>query len=254
MTTILYKWRIWCDDESAYVFRWLEAGDGEPTTCPNNSSHTISSGLNRIVEIRNPDEVVIKQELVATGGHYQWVSKAFDAIANSTTTHSFSYPLDVNVIQATFIAAQENVGDVWTWALNPNTTIGSLTSNASIGDTVLNVSSTVTENAKVGYNITLTDGTNTNDLGQVVSIDSVNGTITTENATTNAFDFTTPTFVQVTVYFCKDMEFGHPWILEYGSAKITSTFLPANTNIVITYTNNHPTQDKRIVVYIEVMY
>jgi hypothetical protein len=51
--TIVNKYRIWCNTESANVFGWAET---EPTTCPNNTGHSIDTSKTAIVEIqgRNP--------------------------------------------------------------------------------------------------------------------------------------------------------------------------------------------------------
>lgn len=249
----LYKWRIYCETESSFQYWWLEDGDNPPTTCPNNSSHTISSVKSIIDEIEDT-EVSIKQETVKTGKNYRWDTKSFDALANSTTTFEFSYPTDVSVLEAQFISAAENKGDVWSWVIAENTTVGAITSDVNIGDTVLNVSSTVVQNVKIGFNINLFNGTTTEQLGQVKTIDIINQTITIETPSTVSFLASTPTYVRISIYFIKDSEFGHPWNHVYGGGKIQSSYVPANTSVKVYYINNSPTVDKRIVVNIELLY
>jgi len=39
--TVVNKWRLRCQDEGADVHWWLEEGAAAPTTCPNDSGHTI---------------------------------------------------------------------------------------------------------------------------------------------------------------------------------------------------------------------
>lgn len=45
--TDLYKYRVYCDTESQYVTTWMEA---ELTVCPNNNTHTITSGSITIID------------------------------------------------------------------------------------------------------------------------------------------------------------------------------------------------------------
>lgn len=47
MPKTLHRYRIWCVTENAYVYEWAET---EPTDCPNNNSHTITSSLTSIVD------------------------------------------------------------------------------------------------------------------------------------------------------------------------------------------------------------
>lgn len=57
----VYKYRVWCNTENAFFSAW---GESEPTTCPNNSGHTIdssktaivgSAGTSTSVSFKNPD-------------------------------------------------------------------------------------------------------------------------------------------------------------------------------------------------------
>lgn len=251
---ILYKWRVYCQDESAYQYWWLDQNQSEPTTCPNNSAHTITTVLTKIVQTRNAEVFEIKQEATPTGGNYMWDTQVFTALADQITEFSFSYPMDVSVLEAQFTSGEENVGDTWSWVISPNTTVGALTANVAIDDTVINVTSTVTANINVGFYVNLFDGVNTEELGRVLSIDSVSGTITTENASTTAFSAASPTYVRMNIYFMKDAEFGHPWNIVYGEGKILSSFVPAGTTVKVMYNNKSPTVDKRVVCNLEILY
>ena len=46
----LYKWRVYCETESSHQYEWLESSESEPTECPNDPDHTITSGSAAIVE------------------------------------------------------------------------------------------------------------------------------------------------------------------------------------------------------------
>lgn len=250
----LYKWRVYCEDDSKYEYVWLDENQAQPTTCPTNTGHTITSALTSVVETRDPNHVNIIQEDIVTGQNYTWDTQAFDALPNQITEYSFSYPMNISVIEARFVSATENEGDVWSWVIAPNTTIGALTANVSVSDTVINVSSTVTDNIKVGFFCNLFDGVNTEELGRVLAIDSEAGTITVETASTQAFSAASPTYVQMSIYFLKDVEIGHPWATVYGEGKIKSSYVPANTTVKVMYDNKHATDTKRIVCEMELLY
>lgn len=251
---ILYKWKIYCSTDSTYEYIWLDENQAQPTTCPTNTAHTIDTAQTSIVETRTSNNVNIIQEDIATGHNYLWDTKNFVALANQTTSYTFSYPFNVSVLEAQFISAEENTDDSWSWIIAPNTTIGALTANVEIDDTVINVSPTVTSNIKIGFWVNLFDGVNTEELGRVLEIDGSAGTITVENASTQAFSAISPTYVRINIYFMKDAVFGHPWLTVYGEGKIKSSYVPANTLVEVKYTNNSPTTDKKIVCMIEILY
>jgi len=39
----LYKYRVYCSTDSKHEYTWVDEADGEPTTCPTNTSHTIDT-------------------------------------------------------------------------------------------------------------------------------------------------------------------------------------------------------------------
>jgi hypothetical protein len=254
MSVTINKWRVWCTTESAYKYWWIESTLPTPTTCPTNTAHTVNTGLTMLVDKYDPNVVNINQEVTPTGGRYRFDSKAFTATADTTTLFSFSFPINISMLEGSFVSSDENRGDMWSWIVSENTTVGAITASVGIGDTVINVSSTVCTYASIGYEIRLFNGTISENLGRVLSIDTANHRVTMETASTQAFSPATPTYVQMSVVFMRDCEFGSPWVYEYGSSKIKSSYIPANTVIKVYYTNRHATQDKRIVVHMEYLY
>jgi len=250
----LHKWRVYCVTDSKYEYTWLDENQSTPTTCPTNTAHTIDTSQVTIVDTRDSNIVNINQEDTTTGQHFLWDTQTFTALANQTTSYSFSYPMNVSVIEAQYVSALENVGDSWSWIIAPNTIVGAITWQVDVGNTIINVTSTVTDNIKVGYYVNLFDGVNTEDLGRVLSVDPVLGSITVETPSTQSFSAASPTYVRMNIYFMKDAVFGHPWLTVFGEGKIKSSFVPANTVVQVNYTNNDVATDKEITVYIELMY
>lgn len=254
MSDILNKWRIYCETDAIYEYIWVSDDDPNPTTCPTNTSHTITSSLTRIVETREPSVVTISQESTKTGSHYEWVSIQFDAIANTTTTYTFSYPYAINILSAMVQTGVENKGDTLSWYMTKDSVIGTITSDVAAEDTVINVSSTVTDTIHVGFMVNLYDGVNTDICGRVVLTDADAGTITVSIASTQIFLAVTPTYVRMTVPFLDKVEMGHPSRWQIGDSKINSSYVPADTIATCEYTNNHETQDKRATMYMEILY
>jgi hypothetical protein len=249
--TSVNRWRVFCSTEASYQYWWLSSTASEPTTCPNDSAHTLS-GTSTIVETIDKSVVQVSQELVETGSHYLWSTQAFTALANATTTHSFSYPFPTSLLCAQFISREENVGDTWTWTIAENGVIGTITSPVALSDTVINVSSTVFSVLAVGFHMNLFNGVNTAQLGRVLSMDSVAGTVTVE--TPSSFAFSIPTYVRMAIIFMKDSEIGAPGEYKHGATKIQSSTLPINVIVRIHYTNKSLTTDKRIVCNVELLY
>ena len=241
---------IWCTNESAYKYWWLDSTASAPTVCPTNTLHTVNTPL--IVDTISPNVVNINQEAVPTGEHYRFDTKAFTATANTTTLYSFSFPIPVSLFEGSFVSSVDNRGDTWSWIVSENTTVGALTATANENDTVLSVSSTVVQYVEKGFEVRLVSGGTSQNLGLVLAVDELNNTITVQTACTQTFN--AGTYVQMSIVFMRDCEFGHPWVYEYGSSKIKSSYIPANTIIKVYYTNNSPDTDKRIVVNMEYLY
>lgn len=52
MTSIVHKYRVWCDTDGKYVTVW---GESEPTSCPENTGHTIDTTKTTILQTISED-------------------------------------------------------------------------------------------------------------------------------------------------------------------------------------------------------
>jgi hypothetical protein len=255
-STEKFYWKIWCNTTSSWEYTWKLDIDGPPVYCPTNASHTIDTSLSKITSVLDTvgTPIQIVQEVRQTGGNFRWDSIAFTAIANTTTTHTFSYPIPITVMSAEWQTAAENTGDIVSWTISKNTIIGAITTNVTIGDTVIYVSATVTANIKVGFLVNLYNGVDTDKLGIVKSINTITGTITTETAATINFLASSPTYVRMGVPFLLEVELGHPMQMQIGQAKVMGSYVPANTVVTCEYENKSVSGDKRICAHIELLY
>jgi hypothetical protein len=104
-----------------------------------------------------------------------------------------------------------------------------------------------------GYNLSLTDGVNTDDCGRVVNINNTTSTVTFDVATTHAFSHTSPTYVRQTVRVIDDFTLGPKWLVSIGDSKIGGAYVPPNTIVRTIYTNKGNTS-KVLYAQIEYLY
>lgn len=246
-TETVYKYRIYCNTEAANVYSWAES---EPTTCPNNTSHSINTSSISVVDERGSNTVKIKEEEVATGGYICIENKVINIATgpdvDTVTVHSWPYP--VSVLGLFFLTYDNNEGDVVRLEVPYRKIYGALTQDVSEGDTVINVSSTVMDNISLGFYVILDNGTTTNYLGRVFAIDRDNSQITVETAATDAFLAATPTYVRVSVKKINDYEIGPAGRYTIG-ASVGASYVPANEVVYLTYTNKTAETKKILVNY-----
>ena len=244
--SVVYQYRIYCITEG-HVYEWNTI---EPTTCPNNTAHTINPNSISIVDQISSNEVKIQQESVPTGGNFRAETfKIIAATGPAMTVSQMSWPFNVSLLQASFTTDSTNQGDNVTVEIPSNLPIGAITQNVNQGDTVINVSSSVITNIMIGYCIILSDGTNTNDLGRIIAIDTVNNRVTMEVAAVNSFVVATPTVVGLTIRPVSNFQFGPPQTYNLGQSSLGASSIPANIPVVVKYQNNGSSQKTIIFAY-----
>lgn len=236
--SVIHNWKYWCETESTWVYKW---SINQPTTCPNNNTHTITSDPLKIFKYGTISETTaeIKEEYIPTAKLFQTTQKKW-SIPASTGVHILPYDTKVypvNVLSASFVSRDEHTGDKIDVVVGHKTIVGVITADVSSSDTVINVNSTVLENSYLGEEIYLFDGVNTDNLGVIVAKDQGAGTITVNIAATQGFLAASPTYVQKSNYFVKDFEIGFPWKYEAGEDKIGASYVPAGTVIEFHYDN-----------------
>lgn len=195
-------------------------------------------------------------EFVSTSDHENDVINM--CIGKDTTVGSIT----ANVSPASAWTAQNyTAGDVVTdggkvFSCILNTVSNEITSNTiywSHGFEVP-VSQTVIDNCKIGYYVKLSDGTNTDDCGRVISVDTVNDKLYLETNLTNSFLAATPTYIKITVFNIKDYQIGPAWERKIGDSKIGGSTIPKNVSVQIDYENKSNTVVKTFVGTVEYLY
>jgi len=181
---------------------------------------------------------------------YKLYCVKFDALPNTVTTHTKTFINNVGILSSQMSVRENMLGDELKACVSPNTTVGVLTQPVSVGDTVFNVSSSVVKNLIIGLNIILTDGINTFDCGEIVTINTGNNTIKVE--TPSQYNYNVGAFVQFSFSFL-NMEIGTTGYMAIGTTKVGSTVVSKGSPLVFYYTNK-TSEVKRVVIYIEVLY
>ena len=117
------KYRVYCNDESAFVTGWSET---EPTVCFNNIAHAIDTNQTAIVDIQQPSEVRIAQTYddPLEGDSYFLFTNEFTVEPNSTTNLPIEIDVDSNVFIVHIYTKMESIGDCWSSYINKDTVIG----------------------------------------------------------------------------------------------------------------------------------
>lgn len=251
MTTLNY-YKIWCNTDEQWEYRWDTVA---PTVCPANNTHSVNTSSVTIEQQLSENQVTIKEENIPTGGNFIASSISFTAATGPgvTTTQDYSWPFPISVMSIKFLTDNVHRGDLATCSVGPNTIIGALAGTCATGATGATVTSTVIDNLMIGYTCHLFDGAQLHNCGRCLSVDTNASTITWETPTTTSFSALSPTYIQMTVYVVNPLLVGPPGLYTIGEDKIGGSYVPANTTVRVTYTNNH-TEPQDIYALVEMLY
>lgn len=217
--------------------------DSIPTTCPNNTGHTIDP--NQTIEYKS---LAAKQVTVIEKENGWFQSTCISHTIPSTTTppeitsFDMSWPSDIYLMSTKLYFETSSAGDSFNVICAPDTPLGVTTGTVSIGSTTIPVSTTVINNITRGLHVTLFDGNNRNELDRVTAIDVSNSTITVETATTN--EFMTGTAVLLNVHCVRNFDICSTMIapgngIEIGNRQLNGKIVNANTIMRFSYKNNN---------------
>lgn len=259
--SVLLKYAYTCDSGDYVDNEWRDEDDGEPTQCYVNSAHSVIMNSLRVVNRRDPNETVVKEENIPTNGNYAFDTIAFTATANSTTTYDIpdadKWKQPVNVTSIEYITKTEHEGDEFQVSIGVDNAVGPIAADITAGATSIVVASPLSmPYIMPGYKIKLSDGVNTDDVGEILSVNTSSREVVFDIATVNAFSAATPTNILITRVMAgrvRPIEIGPAWDYRAGDDKIGASYLPAGTNIRIVYINKTGV-DKRFVIKVNYLY
>ena len=232
----LYKWRIYCITEGLWTYGYSEDGVTGPTVCYTNNAHQVNTGsVNIDSTIENLRVEIVQQS--GTNQNYRVEARTLVIPANSTASDIHTWPYDICPLALFFNTSNANQGDIINSYISPETAIGYITANASIDDTVLNVSSTVPANIQLGFLVFLDNGTVVY-IGEVCAITDT--TITLSEGCPSAFSL--GSLVRISMNNVKDFVLQGNVNYELGKGVFTTSFLKKNVPVEMRYKNNSNTE------------
>lgn len=222
-----------------------------PTVCPNNNTHTIDPTGIRVVDTIVDKVVVIKQSTnVTVGPNFRVDCYTVNIPANATVTYDISYPYNICTYLVTYQATPENIGDSFDVIGAPDTICARLAADIEPGVTTLTLNP-VYVTLYPGYSLTITNGTDTDNLGEIKTYNIGTGVITFTNATTHSFVATN--IVRMSVYRVKCFNIVNGESFVIGRTKIDASGLPANVKVRFVY-RNKSNVDKTFNFFMEIGY
>jgi hypothetical protein len=233
------EYRVYCNHEEDF-FNVILSDGLAPTVCPNNNTHSIDGSKTYITKSYDPKVVSIREETTPTQGNH--LIKGYDYIINAginvVTVHDFQFNRPVSVLSLCITADSTQVNDILNVVAAPFTTIGLVISDLLIGGNTITVSPTVIAALNSGYYVRLTNGTNIQDFGEVLSIDPLTSQVTLEDESIyNFLGTSTMVFVQMTIPRLINFIIRTPGLIPFGNKKIGGTYIPNGTILRISYTN-----------------
>lgn len=238
MPLTVKKYNCYCLVEEKFVSTWA---DSVPKVCPNNKDHPIDENNIAILDSMNTQSVFIQGKAYDAnkiGGQYFYHGNILNIGVDDITFQDVLFKIPSTIFGLTFMSSEVHRGDFIDITVNPNTLCGTITAPVNPGDTVINMDANVLNNMKLGWYLTLDNGQGTtNDLGMILDINAVEGTVTVDKpAKTNFAPWLT--MVQFTIYMVKDFAITEPTLYSIGYGGQAGVDVPGGTVFRMVYHNN----------------
>lgn len=238
--TTLYQWRVYCTTDQKYETVWSET---QPSSCPANPiEHVIDASQTSIVQTIDDNIVTIQEELISTQGLFTAKGYKYEipaSVAGDVTIINLTWKRPITLLNGDFDAVLGNVGDVINAFAVPISPIGYITAQVAPGATVIHVSPTVKEYIYMGFLVTLTDGVQTQEMGECMAIDKVNNTITVETPSAFSFSPSSPTYVKITARVVENLNISTARTYDFARKKMGGKSLQSGVAFSIAYKNNN---------------
>lgn len=229
MASILNEYEFYCT-----VHGWVQVwSDTQPTKCPRNEADVINPDSFMIINSTALNIVKIAQESISTGGNYKCRGYSFTALANQTTTYSFSWPFRITISCAYIQTDTSQLGDVLEVIIAPKTIVGAVTAPVTSGTNSFTVSDTVLQHIMIGYELFIANEF----LGEIVTI--VGSVVTTVNNV--AADYNPGSLVAFQIKLVDSYILGNPPGNILGSVEIAGKSIPPGIAAHVNYINNSST-------------
>lgn len=188
-------------------------------------------------------EVVVQEESTKTGGHFQSFTVPLLSDSLAVTVHDEVMFVDTSALAIHYVTLREHTGDMFSVHVAPDTPVGAIVADVSIGDTVIYVSPDVFTYAYKGPCLaSLSDGVNSEPLGRIKSLNPEASTVTVETPSTQAFTAAPipNTYFRITAALLHNSQIGPPWEYIVGESKIGGSYVKEGVTVRTIYTNRSP--------------
>jgi hypothetical protein len=205
----------------------------------NNSGHDSAAEVLSVKVIEEPTYVTVDRTIKTESIELE----------SGESSKQISFPYPVVLLGGEFHCKAENVKDRCQLVVNPDGVVGITEAVIASGLNEINLPATVMPYAFKGYTLKLTDGTNTDNLGEIISTSNQNP-LTTENPTTREWGIGTQIIIEY--YVIPHIYFDAPVIYHIGKNSNSGSIVQANIPIEFRYFNdNNITKDVKISFMIE---
>ena len=240
------NWRIFCATESKYVETFIKQGEPIPIRCPNNTDHSVS-GAAELMGVTKNEEIIIKEEVVASQGYFRVEGKKMTCPANSVTEQTIDHAYPISLFAFFLCPDTSNINDIVNVYVNIGT-IDTVATQIEIGTTIVPIVSIPVSNIPIGFEI-LIDNVS---IGEVIDKDIAANTITFGTGTAQVF--TVGNLIKLRNRITKNFTIGDFGNIPFGLSKIGASHIPKEYFTTIEYTNLSPTENKQFIYYAEYCY
>lgn len=205
--------------------------------CPvNNPNHQFQRTL--IMATVSDSNVMVANRTLQTSGRYRDEQFDFEISAGPNSDYvpvtPVVFPYNVRIAYYSFIPSHDNIGDSFSVYLKTSVPDGTLTTFVNSGKLLI-VSASVINKVKLGYEIILSNGIETQKMGECINIDYVTSTITVENDVLFSFDI--GTIVSSKIVLSKDIKIMSDNAIKLAGDVPGNMFIPAGMIIQMEYKN-----------------
>ncbi len=202
-------------------------------TCPEDMGHMTQANSAHIVETRATDEVRIRQ-CASAANHPELITVPLTASAGTTDTATLSRPSETIIVGGLVWTENVHLGDTLDVLVSPKMASGTITVDAKIGDTVLNVGDSVLVFATLDRHICV-DGLG--DLGRITAVDMDAKTVTVGQPIVAAVAANTAIKIAKVIMLGTRLP-SFQTEIRIGFNSLNKETLPESAEIIATYHNN----------------
>jgi hypothetical protein len=235
--TTLTQYLVPCLTENINVF--TDYRTSPPTVCPNNNTHIINpDGIMAISSTSLKSVKINQNSQLITGGYYRTDYYHIDVPAGTGMTASYDivYPYNIAAYSTTFLVTSDNVGDGFNVVSYPDTVCGQITQTLATGSTGLYLPTTSTGFLNPAFIIKISDGINTEELGEIISVDNNTGFVV--YSTPNVNNYGVGAMISFTVPRINNGKFVTLQNMGLGFSVVSSSGLAAGKAVRVTYINS----------------